>query len=56
MLTLSYWQLMKRKTALTTLLELGTIAEHYCTEMAHAMVRAIVEAKLNGSEYGWLDE
>lgn len=49
----SYWQLVRRSAPLSTLLELGTVAEHHGTEMAHALLRAIITAKYEGSRYGW---
>ena len=53
--TKTYHQLVKGTPdkQLTTLVQLGTIAEHHRTEIAHAMMRAIINAKYNGSRYGW---
>ena len=52
----SYWQLRKDSGPLTSLLQLGTMAEHYRTPMAHAMIRAVAHARYHGSAYGWEDE
>lgn len=51
----TYHQLVKGQPdePLRSLVQLGTIAEHHGTEMAHAMIRAVIQALYNGSRYGW---